>query len=320
MRLDARGAAVPALRGAEILGLTPGLDEIAELEPIDWGLIPASHLSLDQVLGIGRVVRDALARPEIDGAVMVQGTDTIEETAFAWDLVVDGDKPVVVTGAMRNADQPGYDGPANLRDAVRVAGSREARGLGTMVAMHGTVLPGDDARKVHTSALDAFVAPNVGAVGRIVDGRLTIDTDAAARRAQRRRLAAVPDHAAEPVPIVAAWIGSDGSVLRAIRALEPRGIVIAATGAGNTHPDLLAAARDAIADGIPVALASRVPTGAVAPAYGFAGGGATWIAAGALPTGWLGPAKARIALSLGRGAGLSGAEIGALLAGRGGDG
>ena len=50
---------------------------------------------------------------------MVQGTDVMEETAFAYDLLVDSPKPVVVVGAMRSAGDPGYEGPANLRDAVR---------------------------------------------------------------------------------------------------------------------------------------------------------------------------------------------------------
>ena len=38
----------------ELLATVPGLDEVAEVEPIDWGLVPASHLSFDQVLDIGR--------------------------------------------------------------------------------------------------------------------------------------------------------------------------------------------------------------------------------------------------------------------------
>jgi len=118
MRAAADGHNVPTLRGEELMATVARLDAVAQVEPIDWGLIPASHLSFAQVLEIGRLVADALARPEIDGAVVVQGTDVIEETAFAWDLLPMGAKPVVVVGAMRSASQEAYDGPENLRNAV----------------------------------------------------------------------------------------------------------------------------------------------------------------------------------------------------------
>ena len=98
-----------------------GSTRVAEVEPIDWGLVPASHLSFAQVLDIGRILARELARPEIDGAVVVQGTDVIEETAFAWDLLPLPPKPVVVVGAMRSASQEGYDGPENLRNALVAA-------------------------------------------------------------------------------------------------------------------------------------------------------------------------------------------------------
>ena len=97
------GGAVPVLGGDEIIARTAGLGEVAEVVATDWGLVPASHLGFDQILDICSTVQGALARPDIDGAVVVQGTDTIEETAFAFDLAVRSDKPVVVTGAMRNA-------------------------------------------------------------------------------------------------------------------------------------------------------------------------------------------------------------------------
>src|SRR5688572_18919121 len=79
--------ATPSLRAEDLLASVPGLDRIADVEPIDWGLVPASHLTFDQVLDIGRVVDAQLRRADIDGAVIVQGTDVMEETAFAWDLL-----------------------------------------------------------------------------------------------------------------------------------------------------------------------------------------------------------------------------------------
>ncbi|MFI5255542.1 MAG: asparaginase domain-containing protein, partial [Candidatus Limnocylindrales bacterium] len=112
MQTDAQaGGAVPTLDGAAILTRTAGLGAIAEVVPVDWGLVPASHLSFAQILDLAGVVRGALERPGVAGAVVVQGTDTIEETAFALDLLVPGSKPVVVTGSMRKADDDGYEGP-----------------------------------------------------------------------------------------------------------------------------------------------------------------------------------------------------------------
>ena len=137
---------------------------------IDRGRTPASHFTFPRCSSIAAVVREALADPSVDGAVVVQGTDTIEETSFCWDLVLDGDKPVVVTGAMRASDEPGFDGPANLRDAVRVAAIRPLRGAGVVVCLGGTIEPADDVVKMHASALDTFASPNGGSLGRVDGG------------------------------------------------------------------------------------------------------------------------------------------------------
>lgn len=303
-------ALVPSLDGAAILDRVPGLERVAALEPVDWGLVPASHLSFAQILELAALLERTLARADVDGAVVVQGTDTIEETAFAFDLLVSGDKPMVVVGAMRNAADPAWDGAANLRDAVRVAASQRWRGAGSVVVMGGRVLPGDDATKVHSQADDAFGAPNAGPLGT-VDAESTEMTRA---RGPRRRLGQVPGAAAEPVFLVTAAVGMDGASLRALGSLAPCGLVVAATGAGNTHPDLLAAGGEQMVAGIPVALTSRCVAGGVTPAYGFPGGGQTWLAAGAIDCGTLSGPKARVALALGLGAGLDDAGLRSLLA------
>ncbi|MDQ3493206.1 MAG: asparaginase [Chloroflexota bacterium] len=318
------GGAVPRLDGAAILARVPGIDGLADLEPVDWGLVPASHLGMAQILELAQVLEGALTRSDIDGAVLVQGTDSMEETAFAFDLLVSGDKPVVVVGAMRNAADPAWDGAKNLHDAVRVAASARWRGAGTLVVMGGRVLAADDATKLHSHADDAFGAPNAGPLAEVVaDGAETAfdaepdAADGAAQRAvrgPRRRLGRIPESAAEPVFLITATVGMDGSALRALTRLAPRGMVVAATGAGNTHPDMLEAGRESIDAGIPLALTSRCVAGGASGAYGFPGGGAAWLTAGAIDCGTLSGAKARIALGLGLGAGLDEPALRALLA------
>ena len=152
----------------------PTCGTAADLEVIDWGLVPASHLRFAQILDIAAHIRAAAARADVSGIVVVQGTDVLEETAFAWDLLHGADTPVVVVGAMRNAGEADYDGARNLADAVAVAADPRMRGQGVVVVMDGLVLPADDATKMHSRALDAFQAPNDGALGRIADGRLAL--------------------------------------------------------------------------------------------------------------------------------------------------
>ena len=215
---------VPSLRAADLLSFVPGLDAIADVEPIDWGLVPASHLSFDQVLDVGRILDRELSRPEIDGAVVVQGTDVIEETAFAWDLLPLPAKPVVVVGAMRSASQEAYDGPENLRNAVAVAADSQMADQGVVVAMAGEIHGADDVRKTHTHAFATFQSPNAGRLGLVADGRVVL-----LRRRQPMRLPRIPERAALPVPLLTV-------VLDAVPIVDDgaRGLVVAAAG-GRKH-------------------------------------------------------------------------------------
>jgi L-asparaginase len=303
------GGAVPALRGEEIIARTPALADIAKVEPVDWGLMPASHMGFDVLLEIGWLLERLLAREDVSGAVVVQGTDTIEETCFAWDLLVRSDKPVIVTGAMRNSAAPDYDGPRNLADAVRCAAEPRLAGMGTQVVLGGLVIGADQAAKSHASAMDAF-QPRDGAPVGVMGNGLEL-------RHPREHVAlpAMPERAAEPVHLLVVTTGMDGTLVRACRADEragrpgAAGVVIAATGMGNTHPDVLAAARELMAEGTAIVLTTRAPAGAAAPEYAFPGGGVEWARAGAILSP-LAPLKARIALGLGLGLGAGLGESG----------
>lgn len=303
------GGNVPALGGEALLATVPGLADVADIVPIDRGLTPASHFDFAVLFGIAASVQEQLARDDVDGAVVVQGTDTIEETAFFLDLLHPGPKPIVVTGAMRSASAPDYDGPANLTAAARVAASPEvgAADVGAVVVLDGSIEPADDVTKTHASAFDTFRSLNRGSLGTVVEERVTLSGE----RGPRRRVAT--ERAAERVFLVTATVATDGMPIAALHAAGADGFVVAATGAGNTSPLLLAAAEAAIADGLPVVHATRCPAGAASDGYAFPGGGATWIRAGAIPAGHLTGPKARIALALGIGAGLDRAGLARLL-------
>jgi L-asparaginase len=300
---------VPTLRGDELLASVPGLERIAEVEPIDWGLVPASHLTFAQILDLGRVLERELARPGIDGAVVVQGTDVIEETAFAWDLLPLPDKPVVVVGAMRSASQEAYDGPDNLRNAVAAAADPGLAGQGTVVAMAGELHAADDVRKTHTHAHASFASPNFGPLGSVADGAVSLR-----RRRSRTVLPRMPEAAALPVPVLGVVIDAEPR----LGDERPAGLVVAAAGGGNTPPAYLELARPLMEAGVPVLLTTRCPSGRVRPGYGFPGGSSTWWEAGAVLSGTLDALKARVLVALGVGAGLGPAELAAACARYGG--
>jgi L-asparaginase len=165
--LDARGPdrGRQLRRSAGGLARTPGLDAIAEVESIDLGRTPASHFTFEGLFEIAGAIRSAQADPAIDGVVLVQGTDVIEETAFCWDLVLADETPVVVTGAMRSASEPDDDGPANLRDAVRCAADAQLRGEGVVVVLAGSIDAADDVTKTHATVLDTSGASTTGPSG-----------------------------------------------------------------------------------------------------------------------------------------------------------
>jgi len=160
--------------------------------------------------------------------------------------------------------------------------------------MNGAVIPASQAVKAHTTALDAF-RPREDAPRAV-------------------RISVIPEVAVEDVYLVTVTVGMDGALIRGLAGLRPRGLVVAATGSGNTPVDVLAAARELADAGTLVCLTTRAAGGTVDPIYAFPGGGATWKQAGILMSNLDGP-KSRVALAISLAAGLDRAAIGRVLAG-----
>ncbi len=311
MRLDAHeGGAVPSLSADEILGAARGVEEIAEVRPEQWGRHPGPHMTVERQWALRARLLAVLAEPGVAGVVVTHGTDTLEETAYLVARSIASEKPIVFTGAMRAASDLGYDGPQNLIDAVRVAASAEAQGVGTMVVMGGRVFAGLEDTKSHTHQLDAFEAPGLGPIGVVDEDRVIF----------RRRVVGTPPvlapaALADPVDIVQTWAGCDARLLDASLATGARGVVIAAMGRGNVPPAVVPGIERWVAAGRPVVIASRAGRGRVGRTYAYPGGGRKLSELGALFAGSRRPAQARIDLMLGLGAGMGLDELRALFDG-----
>lgn len=306
-----RGPVTPRLTARALVAAVPGLAGTARVKAIDFRRLPGAHLSDDDLTELARAILKT-RHP----AVVTQGTDTIEETAFALDVMIGARQTVVVTGAMRHPAMAGADGPANLLAAVNVALSEKAEGLGTLVVMGDRIHAASLVRKVHTTTPDAFGSPNAGPIGFVAEGEVRILLYPAAAAA------AIPPAArpkeTRPVVVIAAHLGDEGAQIRAAAEQDIGGAVIAAMGAGHLSPPASAAAEH-LARRVPVVLSSRVGAGPVlSRTYGFTGSETDLIARGLIRAGWLDARKARILLSLARRAGFDRRRVRAAFATFGG--
>jgi L-asparaginase len=293
------GKLVPAVSGPELVELLAWPDG-PELEVDDFVSAPSFDIHGELSLALAKRVVEHARRP-LAGIVVTHGTDTMEETVYLVDRLLDAETPVVLTGAQRGADQPDADGPRNFRDAVRTAVAPAARGRGALIAFAGELHAAREARKVHTSRPHGFASPGYGPVGHVDGERVVFQ-----RRPDRRPPLPVPEALAQ-VDLIRLYAGSDGRFLRASVASGARAIVLEATGRGNANDQVVAAVREAVEAGVVVAICSRCVEGRVEPVYGR-GGGRDLAEAGALFAGDLAGPKARVLLQLVLGAGLDAAE------------
>ena len=289
---EALGGAVPALSGEEILAHDPELAQLGNVEVVNFGRLAGPQVTPRHMWELSEQIREHLRRPEVSGVVVTHGTDTLEETAFFLDLRHHSDKPVIVIGAMRNASELSYDGPANVRAAMRVAIDEGARGQGVFVLLNETIHAAAYATKMDTQAIETFQSPVFGPLGivdkdrvffaRLLKFRQTVDTE----RLEER------------VDLFQMYAGADGRFIDAAREQGAQGIVIEGTGRGNVPPMTLPAIQRAIDAGLPVLISTRCAQGRVLDTYAYEGSGRDLRNRGVIFAGNLTGPKARILLML----------------------
>jgi L-asparaginase len=273
--------------------------------------LPSASIRFADLLALSRSIGAALS-DGATGAVVTVGTDSLEEIAYALDLLHGGDEPIVVTGAMRNAGLPGADGPANLLGALRVATHPFARGQGVLVVMNDEIHLARFVSKAHSSSVAAFRSAGVGPVGWLVEDRVRIPL---LRRSRPDPLdiatADVPTAEAVSTPVVSLLRLSldDDPEWPAHLAQHSDAMVVEVFGAGHAPERSMDALRTA-AQRIPVVFASRTGAGELYRSTGsFPGSEQDLLAGGLISAGSLDGVKSRVLLSLLLQTGLSGLDL-----------
>jgi L-asparaginase len=307
MRQDAdAGGALPALSGREILASVPGWERVADIEVREFGRYPGPHMTIERMWELREAILTA-ARGGAQGVVVTHGTDTIEETIYLLDRSLPPEVPVVVTGAMRNLSELSWDGPANLMAALRVAGSAEARGRGSMVVMDERIVQGAEVVKTHTEEFGTFQSPNWGPLGIVDKGEVLF------YRESRRKPTLTPPAPRCPVDLVKIVAGADSRLVEASLHSGAHGVVIEALGRGNVPPAVMPGIRLWVDAGKPVVVTSRSLRGRVLDTYAYAGGGHELREMGVIFADHLTGQQARIELLLALG--IEGADVRALIEG-----
>lgn len=281
---------VPSLSARALADAVPGLAELADITAMSLLQVAGGALTFPHLLEVLRWAEEQVDRGAV-GVVLTQGTDTLEETSFLLDLLWGRPEPLVLTGAMRTADQLSADGPANLFGAVAVAAAEASRSRGVQVLMNDLLHEARWVRKTHSLAVNAFESPNGGASGALVEGQVRYF-----RGPPQRVLAPKLRDLSVRVPLIEICLSDEPILIDAARQAGCQGIVLSAFGAGHA-PASWAEPISAALKVIPVVIATRTGAGATASrTYGFVGSEMDLARRGALFAGWLDARKARLLL------------------------
>ncbi len=280
------------LEADQLVDKFPEVRQVAEIIPVRFKAVPSTAVSFPEWKQVVIEADKAVAaHPDLAGIVVLHGTATLEETAYALNLTAKVKVPIVVVGAQRPASALSTDAGLNLVNAVRTATSSEARGLGVLVCLNDEIQAARDVTKTSTARLQTFRSPDFGVLGH-ADGdavnfyRRPVRMGAPDTEFDIRGLDALPR-----VDIAYSYAGCDGTAVSAFLAAGAKGIVAAAFAPGMMAPQEAEAYRAAVAQGCTVVVSSRAGSGRTFPSSKV-------VSSGFLTADNLTPQKARILLAL----------------------
>lgn len=246
----------------EIIETIGDINEIAKVEAIQMFNVDSNDLTLDNWIELKNLINEVALREDINGIVITHGTDTLDETAFFLNLVCETSKPIVITGAMRPATATSPDGPMNLYQAIALASSDDAVGMGVVAVFSNTIYSSRDIQKENNFKTDAFSKKDFGCLGYMLDEKPYLFSKTFKRHTYTSEF---PGWHIEKLPKVGIsyfYVGAPADDLLLI-ARDKEGMVIVGSGTGNYSKEWIKAIEKLIEKGKVIVRASRVNNGMV---------------------------------------------------------
>ena len=250
--------------GSSLISAVPQLTEHAAIRVEEVTRVGSSQITPSHWLTLATRIGSAFREDRtLRGVVVTHGTDTLEDTAFFLNLTIRDNRPVVITGSMRSANEISADGPANLINGVRVAVAEESMGKGVLVVLNESISSARDVWKTDNRRVETFRSPELGFLG-FVDPDGVVFYKSPLRPHTTRSEFDIAGTAALPeVALLTDYPGFDGALIEGLVNLRPSGVVIAGFAGGRLSPGGRKAVERAASAGIPVVVASHVPGGRI---------------------------------------------------------
>jgi L-asparaginase len=254
------------LTADDLVKTMPGVDRYARLTSEQFSNVASSELTVGQWLQLsGRINELFAADRQLAGVVVTSGTDTLEETAFFLHLTVRDPRPVVLVGAMRNASTLGYEGPANLLEAIRVAATPAARDKGVLVVLNDEINSARDVTKTDARRLQTFQSRTHGLLGVVDSDRVTFFRQLLQRHTSRTEFDVSQIKELPRVDVIMVYQSAPGDLIKAAVDAGAKGIVMATAGAGATSGTQGEGLAYAAEKGVFIVTSTRTGAGRITP-------------------------------------------------------
>lgn len=264
MEVNQAGLATPTAGAKELLNTISQMKEIQVVDK-EFKKIPSAHITINDLLELKKLIETT--QKDHDGIVITHGTDTMEETAYFLDLILERKVPIVLTGSQRNLSAISSDAQINILDAILVAADSRATEMGVLIAFGSEVIPAREATKVHRTKLDTFKSLEFGPIATIDNRKVLWFRKPLIQ--EHYKLGEISD---KLVDIITCYLGADSRCIRNSIHDNANGIILQSLGAGHVPEAMLDGVEEAIKRSIPVVLTARPYMGRfLVDTYGFKG-------------------------------------------------